>query len=118
MKKLTFIALLALAMFPSVAFAQARFGGIREFITSAGQLVKLAIPVVAGIALLVFFWGLVKFIYASSAEGKSEGKNFMLWGIIALFVMIAVWGLVYFIIEQLNLPGYLVDPRVPSLQIP
>jgi hypothetical protein len=84
-----------LAFAPSVAFAQ-ELGNITNLLESVGNLVDLALPIVIAIALLVFFWGLVKFIFAG-AEAKDEGKTLMIWGVVALFVMVSVWGLVRFI---------------------
>ena len=47
-----------------------------------------AFKIVAAIALLAFFWGLVKFIAGAGNEDKrTEGKQVMLWGIISLFVL-------------------------------
>ena len=46
-------------------------------------------------ALVVFFWGMVKYISGlGSEQDKKAGKEIMVWGIVALFVMISVWGLV------------------------
>jgi len=43
----------------------------------------------------MFVWGVVQFVLNSDEEVKKEkGRQFMLWGIIALTVMISVWGLV------------------------
>jgi hypothetical protein len=40
-------------------------------------------------------WGVVQYILNNEEEAKREkGKQFMLWGIIALFVMFSVWGLI------------------------
>jgi hypothetical protein len=59
----------------------------------------------------------VKFIFAQgSEEAKADAKKIMLWGIVALFVMVSVWGLVRFIgnafeVEQ----GGTIDiPTVPT----
>ncbi|MBP6884672.1 MAG: hypothetical protein KBC17_02490 [Candidatus Pacebacteria bacterium] len=52
------------------------------------------VPLIFAIALITFLWGVVKFIQASSSSEKEEGRQFMLWGVIALAVMISVWGLV------------------------
>lgn len=47
------------------------------------------------IALLVFIFGIVKFISHSGDEKATEaGKQLMIWGIIGLFVIVSVWGLV------------------------
>jgi hypothetical protein len=41
---------------------------------------------VAGLALLFFLWGIVKYIFAQGNEtAKVDGKNIMLWGLIGLF---------------------------------
>lgn len=60
------------------------------------DLIMLAIPLVASLALLVFLWGLVKFIYRVGGDEKAvtEGKNLMIWGVIALFVMVSIWGII------------------------
>jgi hypothetical protein len=111
MKKLfNFGLLTALCLVPIIASA-AFFGRTIQIIDVAGFIVGKLITVVVAIALVVFFWGLVKFIYTTSEAGKSEGKNFMIWGIIALFVMISVWGLVKFIQIEL-FPG--IDFGNPS----
>lgn len=55
-------------------------------------------PLVAlsiGVALLLFMWGIVKYVTAGGDSGKrGEGATMMTYGVIALFVMVAVWGLV------------------------
>lgn len=91
-KKISVAAFLGLMFFPSVVFAAANIGTIIGLI---GNFISLLIPIVAALALLYFFWGLAKFILAAGNESaKAEGKQIMVWGIIALFVMMSVWGLV------------------------
>lgn len=112
MKKLV-LALTALT--PAFAFAQ-QLAGVETFVQSIGRLVALALPIVVAIALLAFFWGLVKFIFAQgNEEAKGEGKKIMIWGLVALFVMVAVWGLVGFIGQALNIQttgGSITPPKV------
>lgn len=54
------------------------------------------IPLIFTVAVLMFIWGTVKFflINAGEEEQRSEGKRFMIWGIVALAAMLSVWGLV------------------------
>ncbi|MDB5266496.1 MAG: protein of unknown function with transrane region [Parcubacteria group bacterium] len=94
----------SIALAPFVAFA-APFNGLLSLIHQIGSVIKALIPIVAGLALLYFFWGLAKFILNANDEKKhEEGKNIMIWGIIALFVMVSVWGIVAFIQSNLGLP--------------
>ncbi|HRH25557.1 MAG TPA: pilin [Parcubacteria group bacterium] len=114
MKKLLYT---ALALGPSVAFAQT-LGGVNTLLDSISRLVDTALPVVVGLALLAFFWGLMKFIFAAGNEdNKEDGKRIMIYGLIGLFVMVAVWGLVGFIADNLNVDtgGSANVPTVPGL---
>ena len=81
-------------------------------------MIDIALPIVVAIALLGFFWGLVKFIFAQgNEEAKTDAKKIMLWGLIALFVMVAVWGLVRFIGTAFGIQqgDTIIVPRVPGL---
>ncbi len=99
MKKLALTAgVLAL---PMVTFAQ-ELGNIEELVRSIGRIVNLLISIVFAIALLVFFWGLVRYLFGG-AENKEQAKNIMIWGVVALFVMASVWGLVRFIGNALDI---------------
>lgn len=102
---------------PAFAFAQS-LSRVETLLNSIGRLVDAALPIVVGLALLAFLWGLVKYIFAQgNEESKSEAKKVMLWGIIALFVMVAVWGLVQFIATSLDVQtgGELPVPGVQNL---
>lgn len=92
------------AGFPILAWAQATdlSGLISIFIKLISQVTILA----AAVALLAFFWGLIKFIfYAGSAEGREEGKKVMLWGIVALFVLLSIWGIIALAQNTFFAPG-------------
>ncbi|MEI6280396.1 MAG: pilin [bacterium] len=54
------------------------------------------IPLIFSLAVVMFVWGAVKFFIINSDEEskRGQGKQFMIWGIIALAVMISIWGLV------------------------
>jgi len=53
------------------------------------------VPVIFGVALVLFLWGITQYLMHSDNEQmRTQGKNFMIWGIICLFVMVSVWGLV------------------------
>lgn len=91
------VILVTLTLAPSLAFAQ-QLGNLETLLRSVGRLIDLALPIVVAIALLAFFWGLVKFIFSAAGEdAHKEGQRLMIWGLVALFVMVSVWGLVRFI---------------------
>ncbi len=53
------------------------------------------IPVLAGLAVLVFVWGLIVFIAnADNEQQRQTGRQRMVWGLVGLFIVFSVWGLV------------------------
>ena len=56
------------------------------------------IPILIALALIAFFVGLIRYIYNSgSSNSHTEGRELIQWGLIAIFVLVCVWGLVDFI---------------------
>ncbi len=112
MKKLIVSALafgpaLALAQTPNLTYAT-------SLLTSLKGLVNTALPLVVGLALLGFFWGLAKFIF-SGGEEKDKGRTMMIWGVVALFVMVAVWGLVGFLGQISGIDTTRQNQTVPTV---
>jgi hypothetical protein len=60
-----------------------------------GIITSYLIPMVFSLAVLFFFYGIVKYIWSVGA-GKEEGKKIMVWGVVALFVMSSIWGIIRF----------------------
>jgi hypothetical protein len=88
----------ALLLGPAIASAQnaPNLGYFTAFLTSLKNMIGVALPLVVGLALLAFFWGVAQFIWGGD-EKRAEGKQHMIWGIVGLFVMVSVWGLVGFL---------------------
>ena len=69
--------------------------GILAILTAVLYILDRAIPVVVGLALVVFLFGLLKFLAsAGNEDAQTDGRRFMVYGVVTLFVMISVWGLV------------------------
>lgn len=118
MKKLTFI-ISAFLLSPIAVFAQNSLIGDPVFATLASfkQLINVLLPIVVALALLYFFWGLAKFILnAGDEDEQKKAKGIMIWGILAFFIMSAVWGIVGFVSSAtgLNLGGTIDLPEAPS----
>lgn len=109
MKKISLVINSALVSVLAVAgVAQAQFTGVNPQVGQVGSsvstifnivenLANQSIGILVTIALAVFFWGLIKYILKLGNDDGKGGKNLMIYGIIALFVMVSVWGLVQFV---------------------
>jgi hypothetical protein len=58
-------------------------------------LINYIVPVLIAMCMVILFWGIVKYVYQAGDGGeKSADKAIIFWGVIALFVVTTVWGLV------------------------
>lgn len=61
-------------------------------------LIGMGVPLIITLALVYFLYGIVQYLISAGDESKrKESVKVITYGIIALFVMISVWGLVSFI---------------------
>jgi heme/copper-type cytochrome/quinol oxidase subunit 2 len=94
--------------------------GLEKLIDQFTNWVLLIVPLVITLSIVFFFWGLVKFIYhAEDERTHEEGRRLMIWGMIALFVMVAFWGIIGWVQQSLDVPasGFtetpIVSPDIP-----
>lgn len=113
-----------LSLFPAYAEAAGPtegFGNVGKSITAViGFFNGYLVPFIFGLAFLFFLWGIFLFFFASLAneEGRTEGKKFMFWGIIAFVIMVSVWGIVNVIASSLGFSGSGQIPTVIKIPIP
>lgn len=93
MKKLVYA---SLSFAPVLAFAQIpNTTGLQAILNFIRTTVATLIPIVFGLAIVFFFWGLVTFLRAAGdPKAQEAGRNQMIWGVIAIAVMISIYGLV------------------------
>lgn len=66
------------------------------------SVINKLVAVVMTLAVLTFFWGIVKYISsAGDPEKAKRGASIMFWGVIAIFVMVSLWGIVTFLSNSL-----------------
>jgi hypothetical protein len=109
----SFATLFALALTPHLTSAATIPGIIDSFTTALGTFV----PVGVALAVLVFAWGIISMMLAGMDDKSlADGRKRMIWGVVGLFVIISIWGLVA-LLQQL----FGVDPaitRCTSPQVP
>jgi hypothetical protein len=116
MKKALGLGALILAVIPGVASAQIAIGGLIGILEQAKDLINRLIPFIIALTLLVFLWGVFKFVISGGdSDARKEAQGYMIWGIIALFVMVSVWGLVNILVRTFNLDTTApVGPAMPD----
>ena len=96
---------------------QVNGGALLQFLALAQTLVTRLVPFAVGVAVLAFFWYLIVFIAKrdESADKKAEAMKGMAYAILALFLMVAIWGIIGFLA---NLLGVGVGGSVPIPGVP
>lgn len=57
--------------------------------------INVVIPVLVTVALVLFLWGIVRYMYnVGNARSREADRQIFLWGLLALFCMVSVWGIV------------------------
>ncbi len=91
-----------------------KFQDVLCYIT--GIINNSIIPLIFAVATVMFVWGIVQFFILNADEEKKreQGKQFILWGIIALAVMLSVWGLVGILGSTFNVNTSVLPQVSPS----
>lgn len=62
------------------------------------DVINSLIPVLVAVALLVVFWGAALFILKNDdRKAKEKGRRVLTYGVIGMFVIAALWGIILFI---------------------
>lgn len=92
MKKLIIASIVFL---PTMAFAAP--GSFKELVD------KLLLPMIdqgtkilISIAVLIFFWNVANNLWGEkSAEKNKKMRDSIMWGVLIIFVMVSIWGIIY-----------------------
>lgn len=84
--------LLATLLLPLSAYAAPKT--FQELIGLLIDLANLTIPILIGIAVLLYFWNVSRSLFGvSEAANREEMQTTIIWGLGILFVMVSVWGI-------------------------
>jgi uncharacterized membrane protein YidH (DUF202 family) len=87
---------------------------VLELIDRMNSIGSRIIPFLIGIAVFIIILGIVGYVRdGSNEEKRAEGRMFVLWGVISVFLMLSIWGLVNILVNSFNLNNSL--PKMPSL---
>ncbi|MCD5384614.1 MAG: hypothetical protein LRZ97_01720 [Candidatus Pacebacteria bacterium] len=67
--------------------------GLTDFLNTVRGWLNMLVPMMVTLGIIAFFWGLAKFLFGGAEEHKS-GLTIMVMGVLAVFVMASLGGLV------------------------
>lgn len=66
---------------------------IQDTLKTVSDIINMLVPIILALAIVFFLWGVLMYVTKAGAE-KDAARDQMLWGIIAIAVMVSIWGLV------------------------
>jgi len=76
---------------PALASAQTLLNTLGFF----NQLLNALIGLLITLAIVVFFYSLIRYVLnAGNAEKQKEQLKMMMYGVITIFVMVSIWGII------------------------
>jgi hypothetical protein len=101
-KNLLKVAVSAGVVLPFFAYAATAF----TVLTTIEDIIARVIPIIMAVATVVFLWGIVMYITAAGDEKKAAtAKSFISSGLIGLFFMVAIWGIVKALVNTFGVGG-------------
>ncbi len=105
MKKFSYIAASTVAaVLPFSAYGAATpINNVDDIFTFIQHILNIVLPLIIALAVVYFVWGMFQLFLASDEEKKEKAKNTVIYGVIAIFVMVSVWGLVNILVGTFGL---------------
>ena len=78
----------------SPEIASASVGKIQLVENFKSVILNPLISLLFGLALVYFLWGLAEVVFAGDQEEKRKtGSQHIMWGVVGMFIMVAVYGI-------------------------
>ncbi len=120
-KKLGIVAGSVVGFMPLLAFAannncsaNIQAGTAEAIVCRIGNILNTIIPILVVLGVVYFVWGVVTYVISNDEEAKKAGKDRMIYGIIGLVVIVAMWGLVGIVTKTFGLDTYTI-PNTPCV---
>ena len=92
-------------LLPNIAYAQtAPPQSVLEFIGKLStNILNPIIAILFSLALVYFIYGVAVYIWnPNNEEARTKGRKSMFWGIIGMFIMTSVFGIMQFLINSIG----------------
>lgn len=97
------LVLFSFVLIPNFVFAQNAPQDVNDLLYIFIEVLDFMVPLLIGLAVLLFLWGLLRYYSTDNQNTKKEAINIIGYGVISIFVMVSIWGLVNLIVDTFNL---------------
>lgn len=58
------------------------------------SMLSSLVPLIVGLTVVVFLWGIFQLVRSNSEDTRADAIKVITFGVVALFIMVSVWGFV------------------------
>jgi hypothetical protein len=91
-------------MLPVITFAQ-NDNQVVTLLVNLRKWLNIIIPILIIVAVVYFIWGVIQYVVMSKGdeEAQAAARNKIVYGLIGIFVILSVYGLVFFLGRTLGI---------------
>lgn len=84
---------------------------VKDFVGKIStEILNPLIAIMFAVAMMYFFYGVAAYIWnPDNEEARETGRVGMIWGVVGMFIMVAVFGIMRFIISSIGADPALMD---------
>lgn len=106
-----------IAFAPGIAFAQP-LTDINSVANKATSIGNLVVQLAISFAVIWIIVSIVRYLIAGGEDGRAKGRDAIVYGVIGLFVILSIWGLVYILKSSFNTQNTRPDTEINKLVLP
>src|SRR5436305_998632 len=84
---------------PRIAYADVE--NIQGLVDSLIKISVTLVPLIMTLAALGLMWGIIRYIWGRDAKQIQEARQYVVWSIVGIAVMMSIWGLALFLKNSL-----------------
>jgi len=87
----------------SINIGSSKPSDVNELLWIFVSILSRLVPILIALAVLLFIWGVLRYVISTDPNSKKDAGKLIGYGIVSIFVMVSVWGLVNLIGNSLQI---------------
>lgn len=107
-----------LSFAPLSVFAQTPLTDINSVAGKATNIGNLVVELAISLAVIWIIVSVVRYLIAGGEDGRKKMGESILWGVVGLFVILSIWGLVYILRQSFKTQDSVPVNDINRIQVP
>lgn len=89
---------------------------LQDGLVTIRKAIDFIIPMIMALAILIFLWGIVKYILASGDPAKEKAaRSSIIYGLLGVLVLVAFWGIIQIVTSTFDIE---TGGTLPKVNVP